>query len=184
MPASIDPLNAIIVLAIVDEEPRTGYEVKQIVAERLDGIADISAGTVYYTLKKLESRSWIKGSVSRKGRRPERKTYKITAAGKRGFRKLLENAAMQEDRFYSPFDVAVFLTPYMSPDSLYRAVDQRLKWVEKSRTRIESIVTENPGRWPFYLYYLREKFKEILDTNERWCQRLKKKIQEKSLAEV
>ena len=38
-----------------------------------------------------------------------------------------------------------------------------------------------PVRWPFHLYYLREKAKEVADANERWWHRLKKKVQEKSL---
>ena len=184
MPATIDPVNTITILAALDNEPRSGYEIKRVVRTRLEGLGDISSGTIYYTLKKLESKGWIKGSVSRRGRRPERKTFRITPAGKRGLQKLLEEAAMQDDRFYSPFDVAVFLTPYLSPDVILKAVDRRIEWVEKSRRRIEQVEEKNPGRWPFYLYYLREKFKEVLDTNERWCQRLKKKIQEKALAKV
>lgn len=179
MPARLDPLNAIILLGFIEDRPRSGYELKQAIDERLEDVVEITAGTVYYTLKRLEVRGWIRGSVSRKGRRPERRTYRITPGGRRAFVGLLEEAAFQTDRFTSPFDVALYFTPRLPRESLLRALEKRLADLERYRRGLRRLEERFPDRWPFHLYYLREKAKELADANERWCLRLKRKLQEK-----
>jgi len=184
MPASTDPVNEIILLGTLEETPSSGYDISQRMMEELGGIVQVSSGTIYYTLKKLEARGWIKGSVSKQGRRPERRVYSITAAGKRGFQKRLEEAADKSDQVYSPFDVALFFTPKMSPKTLVKAAEKRLKELEKVVKKLEDLEEKNPGRWPFHLYYLHEKSKEIAKINEKWSQRLKKKLKEKTFQEA
>ncbi len=182
MPARLDPANAVILMGFLDETPRSGYDLKQAIDDRLEDILEITSGTIYYTLKRLEARGWIRGSVSRQGRRPERRTYRITAEGRRAFVKLLEEAAFQRDRFTSGFDVALYFAPRLAPDTVLRALDKRLKELARYRQSLRKLEERFPVRWPFHLYYLREKAKEIADANERWWLRLRKKIQEKSEA--
>ncbi len=184
MPATTDPVNEIILLGTLEATPSSGYDITQRIMEELGGIVQVSSGTIYYTLKKLESRGWIKGSVSKQGRRPERRVYNITPSGRRGLQKRLDEAAVQSDRFYSPFDVALFFTPKMSQKSLAKAVSKRHKDMEDYLARLEQLEKKNPGRWPFHLYYLHEKSKEIARFNLKWCDRLKKKLEEKKLQEA
>ena len=179
MASGIEPTNAIIVLTLLDEEPRSGYDIKQVVDERLDGIVEITTGTVYYTVKKLEQRGWLKGTVSRQGKRPERRVFRITAEGRKALVQLVEHCLTEPDRPYSPFDVALYVSPLIRPEKLIAAVDHRVEQLQKNRERLQHIEQKFPGRWPFHLYYLREKTKEIIDCNERWCQRLKRKMQDK-----
>lgn len=181
MPARLDPINAITLLGFIEEAPRSGYDLKRAVDNRLEGILDISSGTVYYTLKRLEARGWVKGSTSRVGNRPERRTYRITGEGRNAFLHLLEEAAFQEDRFVSPFDVALYFTPRLSPATVVRAVDKRIHDLAKYREGLQRLEQRFPVRWPFHLYYLREKAKELADMNERWWLKLRKKVQDKSL---
>jgi DNA-binding PadR family transcriptional regulator len=180
MPAKLDPLNAIALLGFIEEEPRSGYELKRAIDDRLENILEITAGTVYYTLKRLEHRGWIRGTVSRSGKRPERRTYRITPRGKEAFAHLLEEAAFQEDRMLSPFDVVLYFTPRLPPDLLRSALDRRLAHLDHFRSGLHQLEGRFPQRWPFHLYYLREKAKDVADANERWWQRFRRKILEKS----
>jgi len=180
MPASVDRINAIAVLSLLQESPRSGYEIKQIADERMKGVAEITSGTVYYTLKWLEKRGWAKASLSRRGRRPERRVYRITKAGRKGFLALLEEAAFETDHFYSPFDVALYFAPHLPSATMLKAVEKRLEDLERYRETIRLAEAKFPERWPYHLYYLREKTKQIADCNERWCLRLKRKIQERA----
>ncbi len=184
MPGRIEPMRAITLLGFIEEAPRSGYDLKRAVDEKLEGVVEVTQGTVYYTLKRLEARGWVKGSTSRNGRRPERRTYRITEEGRRAFVHLLEEAALQTDRFTSPFDVALFFTPRLPAETVLRAVDKRLADLARHREGLRRIEERFPVRWPFHLYYLREKAKEIADTNEKWCLRLRKKVREKSLTRV
>ena len=181
MPARLDPINAITLLGFIEEAPRSGYDLKRAIDDRLEGILEITPGTIYYTLKRLEAKGWVRGSTSRVGNRPQRRTYRITDGGRNAFFHLLEEAAFQEDRFVSSFDVALYFTPRLSPQTVVKAVDKRIHDLAKYRLALRRLEQRFPVRWPFHLYYLREKAKEIADTNERWWMKLRKKVQEKSL---
>jgi DNA-binding PadR family transcriptional regulator len=181
MPAKLDPINAIALLGFIEEEPRSGYELKQAIEDRLEHILEITPGTIYYTLKRLEQRGWVKGIVSKNGKRPERRVYRITPDGRKAFVQLLEEAAFEAERFLSSFDVALYFTPRLAPETVVKAVDKRMGDLARYRDALHRLEERFPVRWPFHLYYLREKSKEIADANERWWLRLRKKVQEKSL---
>ncbi len=181
MPAKLDPINAIALLGFVEEEPRSGYALKRAIDDRLEGVLEISPGTIYYTLKRLEARGWVRGSVSRNGKRPERRTYRITPAGRSAFVQLLEEAAFEKERFLSPFDVALYFTPRLAPETVVKAVDHRLGELDRYRRALGRLEERFPVRWPFHLYYLREKAKDVAQASERWWLRLRRKVQEKSL---
>lgn len=180
MPASIDPVNAITLLGFIEEEPRSGYELGRMLRERLEHILEISQGTIYYTLKRLEARGWIAGSVARKGNRPEQRVYRITPAGRRAFVQLLEDALLQRQRFISPFDIALYFTPRLPPQTVTRAVDKHLADLARLRESLHTLEKRFPIRWPFHLYYLREKAKETCGSSERWWLRLRRKIEERA----
>ncbi|HLY09680.1 MAG TPA: PadR family transcriptional regulator [Planctomycetota bacterium] len=180
MPASIDPINAISLLGFVEEEPRSGYDLKRAIDERLEHLLEMSSGTVYYTLKRLEARGWVKGSVSRKGKRPEQRVYRITPEGRKAFGELLEQAMFQSHSFVSPFDIALYFTPRLPPETVTRAVDKHLADLDRFRGSLHTLEERFPVRWPFHLYYLREKAKEIADSSERWWIRLRKKVEERA----
>ncbi len=179
MPASIDPANAIIVLALLDEGPRSGYDIKRAVDERLEGLVGVTAGTVYYTLKKLEARGWVRGAADRR-----RREYRITPPGRRGFLQLLEEVSLRPLQLFNGFEMALYFTPLLPPETLQRALGERFADLERNRARLRQLEGKYPGRWPFHLYYLKEKARELIDLHERWCQRIRRKVQEKTLARV
>jgi PadR family transcriptional regulator PadR len=72
----------LVVLAFLDDEPRHGYELTQLIEERSGGALTFNFASLYATLYKLEERRWIKGRwVERAGQR-RRRYYAITAAGR------------------------------------------------------------------------------------------------------
>ena len=180
MPASIDPVNAITLLGFIEQEPRSGYDLKRAIDERMEHILEMSSGTVYYTLKRLESRGWVRGSVSRKGKRPEQRVYRITAAGQKAFLELLEQTLSQSHQFVSPFDIALYFTPRLPAETVTRAVDKHLDDLARFRESLHTLEERFPVRWPFHLYYLREKAKEIAGSSERWWIKLRKKVEERA----
>jgi len=73
----------IIVLAVLDEGPRHGYDLAGEIVERSNGALAFNMASLYATLYKLEERGWIKGRwVERPGER-RRRYYRITSAGRR-----------------------------------------------------------------------------------------------------
>jgi DNA-binding PadR family transcriptional regulator len=175
----LDPINTTVLLGLLEEAPRHGYQLRQILDEQLAEFLQISTGSLYYALRKLELRGWVKSSLSRPGRRPERRVFRITPAGRAEFLRLLEATAFAHDALCCPFDVALYFIRHLPPQTVLRALDRKMQVLRSQIERLHGFESRYPGRWPFHLYYLREKAKESAAATERWCQRLRKKIVEK-----
>ena len=72
----------IIVLAFLDDEPRHGYELTQLIEERSAGALTFNFASLYATLYKLEERKWIKGRWVEKAGQRRRRYYRITPEGR------------------------------------------------------------------------------------------------------
>ncbi|UIN30813.1 PadR family transcriptional regulator [Microbacterium binotii] len=82
MTTRITPLG-IMVLALLREDPMHPYEMLRLMRLRHDDrILNITGGTVYHTVARLEKAGLIaEAGTEREGNRPERTTYALTDAG-------------------------------------------------------------------------------------------------------
>ena len=72
----------ILVLALLEEQQRHGYEIGQLIARRSEGAINFHITSLYPTLYRLEDRGLIEGRwVERTGQR-RRRYYKLTRAGR------------------------------------------------------------------------------------------------------
>lgn len=74
-------VNEALVLSVLRDEPRHGYEIALEVEERSGGAFELQHGTLYPILHRLEEEGRIRGAWSEEGRR--RKVYRLTQAGRR-----------------------------------------------------------------------------------------------------
>jgi PadR family transcriptional regulator PadR len=73
----------ILILALVEERQRHGYEIGQLIARRSQGAINFHITSLYPTLYRLEDGGLLDGRwVERPGQR-RRRYYKLTAAGRR-----------------------------------------------------------------------------------------------------
>jgi PadR family transcriptional regulator, regulatory protein PadR len=72
----------LVVLAFLDDEPRHGYELAQLIEERSAGALTFNFASLYATLYKLEERKWIQGRWVEKAGQRRRRYYKITDQGR------------------------------------------------------------------------------------------------------
>jgi PadR family transcriptional regulator PadR len=72
----------LVVLAFLDDQPRHGYELTQLIDERSGGALTFNFASLYATLYKLEERKWIQGRWVEKPGQRRRRYYKITAEGR------------------------------------------------------------------------------------------------------
>lgn len=72
----------LVVLAFLEEEPRHGYELTQLIEARSGGALTFNFASLYATLYKLEERKWIQGRWVEKPGQRRRRYYKITPAGR------------------------------------------------------------------------------------------------------
>ena len=71
-----------LLLAVLDDEPRHGYAIIEALQERSGGTLNLPTGTVYPALRRLERGGLVESTWSTVGGR-ERRTYKLTGAGRR-----------------------------------------------------------------------------------------------------
>ena len=72
----------LLVLSLVEDQPRHGYDLCQLIERRSDGALRFKAASLYPLVYRLERRGWIKGRwVETGGRR--RRFYRITAEGRK-----------------------------------------------------------------------------------------------------
>jgi PadR family transcriptional regulator PadR len=73
----------LLILALLEAEPRHGYELSRLIEARSDGVLKVHAASLYPLLYELERRRWITGSwVERAGER-RRRYYRLTVEGRR-----------------------------------------------------------------------------------------------------
>jgi transcriptional regulator len=73
----------LLVLALVDERARHGYEIGKLIETRSGGVLKFHIASLYPMLYKLERRGLIQGRWIEKSGQRRRRFYRITADGRR-----------------------------------------------------------------------------------------------------
>ena len=88
-----------LILALLEERDRHGYEIAKLIGERSDGAITFHVASLYPTLYRLERRGLIQGRWVEQAGTRRRRSYRLTAAG----RKVLDT----QRRSWSAFFVAL-----------------------------------------------------------------------------
>jgi PadR family transcriptional regulator, regulatory protein PadR len=72
-----------LVLSLLEERVRHGYEIAKLIHERSGGVLTFHAASLYPLLYKMEARRLIQGRWVEKAGQRRRRHYSITAAGRR-----------------------------------------------------------------------------------------------------
>jgi PadR family transcriptional regulator PadR len=73
----------LVILALVDQRARHGYEMSQIIEHQSDGAVRFTVTSLYPLLYRLEGRGWIQGRWVEKAGQRRRRYYRITRAGRK-----------------------------------------------------------------------------------------------------
>jgi transcriptional regulator len=73
----------LLVLALLENEPRHGYDLARLIASRTKGVLKFHAASLYPLLYRLEKRGWIEGRWVEKANQRRRRYYRLTPAGKK-----------------------------------------------------------------------------------------------------
>ena len=73
----------LLILALVEERARHGYEISKLIASRSDGALQFHVASLYPLLYRLEDRGWIAGRWVEKAGQRRRRYYRLTALGRK-----------------------------------------------------------------------------------------------------
>ena len=74
---------ALLVLALVEDRPRHGYEISKLIEARSNGALTFRVASLYPMLYRLERRGWVEGRWVEKAGQRRRRYYRLTAEGRR-----------------------------------------------------------------------------------------------------
>ena len=73
----------LLILALIEDRARHGYEISKLIAERSKGALQFHVASLYPLLYRLEDRGWIEGRWVEKAGQRRRRCYRITPAGRK-----------------------------------------------------------------------------------------------------
>ena len=77
------PFRIMLILALVEDRPRHGYEIAKQISERSGGALVFHAASLYPVFYRLERKGWLQGRWLEKAGQRRRRYYRITPAGRR-----------------------------------------------------------------------------------------------------
>ncbi|MFH1760134.1 MAG: PadR family transcriptional regulator [bacterium] len=145
-------INDIVILGLLAEMPRHGYEIKKEVEERgLNDWASVKIQSIYNRLKVLEKEGYISlDTVKKQGNMPEKSIYKIEASGYLYLHnQIIEALGIQGHRTYHDSFVAMgFMIPVLS-DEIVKAIENLYNHFQSKYGTVENkhAAPELPLNW-------------------------------------
>jgi DNA-binding PadR family transcriptional regulator len=123
-------------LGILTRGDATGYEIKRTVEE--DGyhhFAEASFGSIYPALNRLTEEGLVSVRAEAQEKRPDRKVYTITQAGRSAFIASLMGP-LPEDRHRSPFAFAMQFADLLPPERVEQMLAAYIACTEEELTQL------------------------------------------------
>ena len=167
------------ILGLLQETPMHGYELRKELATKLGTIrAAISYGTLYPTLKRLQTAGWIsEADTSQTGIIPPltsrrgRVVYKITAEGKERFADLLAQVGPET---YDDAGFGVHFAFFARTDraTRLRILEGRRRRIEERREGLREVLARASDRLDAYTLELQRHGLEACEREVRWLEEL------------
>ncbi|WP_231384286.1 PadR family transcriptional regulator [Cellulomonas sp. URHD0024] len=118
---------AVLILALLHEEPMHPYQVHHTLVERGDTrLVRVNAGAVYHGIERLEKEGLVEAAaVERSGNRPERTIYRITDAGRSAFAARLTSFLGDDHPSYPLFPVGLAEAHELASDGVVAELTRR-----------------------------------------------------------
>ena len=121
----------LLLLGLLRQGPKHGYDIKANVKRILSLSAGIQLRSVYYPLRILERKGLIAKKIAKVGKRPKRIIYTLTIKGKKRFNELLSKSIIELKRPQFSLDLSLYFLHYLKPVSAKRRLRARLHILNK-----------------------------------------------------
>jgi len=167
------------ILGLLHESPMHGYELRKQLAAKLGAIrAVVSYGSLYPTLRRLQTQGWITEDTAQAadevpllaGKRG-RVVYKITAEGKERFQELL--ASSGPETFDDPgFGVHFAFFARTDQATRLRILEGRRRRIEERREGLRDVLGRAAERLDAYTLELQRHGLDACEREVRWLEEL------------
>ncbi|MBU4561586.1 PadR family transcriptional regulator [bacterium] len=167
----------LILLGLLKEGPRHGYELKRIIDEKISTFAPLSSGSIYYTLKGLEKDGLVSMARKRKGNYPEKEVYRITRKGEEKFKELLKKTCFNIKRLYRSLDIVLYFMNCLQPEEVIAGLRNRIGQIKGIREEIKGIYKKiRKEKQPYYIQAIAQRNIRFMDEETKWMKDFIQKI--------
>lgn len=168
----------LVILSLLAERPRHGYEVNATLETRnIRDWAPVSRPQIYYSLDKLIGLNLIRAideDTTPAG--PERRVFETTPAGREQLADALEREHWSTDRVYQPFLIWLALSWQARPGTFLHQLRRREKFlrsrIAEERSTLEDVLAE-VGHPYHEAVWMIELFIEQSENELRWVRKLR-----------
>jgi len=130
----------LILLGLLRQSPKHGYEIKLKVREILSLFAGIQLKSIYYPLRILEKKNLLTKRRDKLGSRPERFVYCLTDKGRQRFEMLLNKNLLDFKRPQFTLDLSLYFLSFLEPVMARRRLKKRLEILGKISCGIDKML--------------------------------------------
>lgn len=168
--------HELILLGLLKESPKHGYEIKRRIKEILSLFAGIDLKSIYYPLQILEKRGLVVKRISKPGRRPQRLVYALTPKGENYFSDLLAKSFLDFKRPQFSLDLSLYFLHYIKPDIAKRRLRARMLILKQLSRGLRQVVNSLKNKKPSSLLYISEHNLQMVETESKFLTNLIKII--------
>lgn len=146
----------LILLGLLHESPKHGYEIKKKIREILFLFAGVDLKSIYYPLGILEKKGYVHKRIGRQGKRPERYVYALTPLGETRFNELLSKSFLDFKRPQFSLDLSLYFLQYIPAHVSRRRLRARLQLLSGLCRSMRQMITAARKKGPRQLTYILE----------------------------
>jgi DNA-binding PadR family transcriptional regulator len=125
-----------VLLGFLMKSPMTGYNLKKAFSMSFSFFSELSYGSIYPSLKKMEAKGWISKHVEIQDGAPNRKVYTITRAGKKAFIEALRSPFIPEQP-KNAFCMKLFFFAHLTAEEREQIASTQLEAVKRLHDELE-----------------------------------------------
>ncbi len=140
----------LVILGFLRDRDLYGYEIKQLIEDRMGDWTSIAFGSIYHALGKLADEGLIEMTATeQEGGRPSRTVYRITDSGRREFMSLLRGVWQDVERVFYTIDLGLFFMNALPLEEVKGYIQRRIGHLEAVLAHLETHRAEELPEKPY-----------------------------------
>jgi len=121
----------LVIMGLLMKGPAHGYDLKKTLEKELNPFFQVSAASLYYTLKKLEQEGMVASLSTVSGKRPKKQVYNLTSTGRVEIKEtLLKNISDLHRPFFN-LDISLYFLNFLDTQDVVKTLKERQKEIRK-----------------------------------------------------
>lgn len=133
----------LIVLGMLKKAPMSAYDIQKLVDYRnISQWVKISTPSIYKKAVQLEEKGFIKGTIVKEGKMPEKAVYSLTDAGEKEFERLMFEIAASPIHIFLDFNAVIVNLDSLPPEAQKSCLADIAQNIKILKTYLEENILE------------------------------------------